>query len=203
MKRCRSIVHSIDVFPLYADWVTTAASEEYNLLDRMQTTTEAKMKELVSATSNINENLETLEKKKAELNPLLDQITDLETSVDELLNTAQLLDDYSKKIGDPLFFPWLFLISSLCDRVKIQRDHYLSSNLRSPPPRLFFDQNTQNFFKLNLNGSADTYMLSNLYRGLNGMYSPSSITSRFEFPLGISAYIAFLSPTNIRTTRRA
>ncbi|EKX54077.1 hypothetical protein GUITHDRAFT_150145 [Guillardia theta CCMP2712] len=75
-----------------------AASEEYNLLDKMQTTTEAKMKELVSATSNINENLETLEKKKKELNPLLDQITDLETSVDELLNTAQLLDDYSKKI---------------------------------------------------------------------------------------------------------
>mmetsp|Transcript_20960 Transcript_20960/g.69940 ORF Transcript_20960/g.69940 Transcript_20960/m.69940 type:complete len:95 (-) Transcript_20960:1034-1318(-) len=78
--------------------ISESASEEYNLLDKMQTTTEAKMKELVSATSNINENLETLEKKKKELNPLLDQITDLETSVDELLNTAQLLDDYSKKI---------------------------------------------------------------------------------------------------------
>eukprot|EP00960_Hanusia_phi_P037158 752768-Hanusia_phi.AAC.5 len=68
----------------------------------MHSTTEAKLKELTSTASNINENIQNLEKKKADLNPLLDQITDLETSVDELLNTAQLLDDYSKRIGEDL-----------------------------------------------------------------------------------------------------
>mmetsp|Transcript_60327 Transcript_60327/g.142142 ORF Transcript_60327/g.142142 Transcript_60327/m.142142 type:complete len:127 (-) Transcript_60327:119-499(-) len=75
-----------------------ASTEDYTLLEKMNEVTTAKFKELTEQAATINQDMSKLREESSELVPALDQIDVLETSVEELVNTATLLDDYAKKL---------------------------------------------------------------------------------------------------------
>mmetsp|Transcript_69735 Transcript_69735/g.145408 ORF Transcript_69735/g.145408 Transcript_69735/m.145408 type:complete len:126 (-) Transcript_69735:106-483(-) len=75
-----------------------ASTEDYKLLEKMNGVTTEKFQELTNQAAEINKNMDKLQEEASELIPTLDQIDVLETSVEELMNTATLLDDYSKNL---------------------------------------------------------------------------------------------------------
>ena len=55
--------------------------------------------ELTNKTQDVATSIQHIQDKSKEIQPCLDEIDVLEASASELLNTAQLLDDYSKRVG--------------------------------------------------------------------------------------------------------
>ncbi len=70
------------------------------MLERLNKMATADFSELTSKTKDVGANIQQIQDKAKEIQPCLDEIDVLEASSSELLNTAQLLDDYSKRIGE-------------------------------------------------------------------------------------------------------
>jgi ABC-type transporter Mla subunit MlaD len=73
------------------------------LLERLNKMSADNFVELTNQTKEVSTNMQQIQDKAKELQPCFDEIDVLEASASELLNTAQLLDDYSKRIGERNF----------------------------------------------------------------------------------------------------
>ena len=79
-----------------------ASTEEYKLLEKLNKLSTENFAELTNKTKDVSSSIQQIQDKAKELQPCLDEIDVLEASASELLNTAQLLDDYSKRVGEPV-----------------------------------------------------------------------------------------------------
>jgi hypothetical protein len=70
------------------------------LLERLNKMATADFSDLTSKTRDAGASIQQIQDKAKEIQPCLDEIDVLEASSSELLNTAQLLDDYSKRVGE-------------------------------------------------------------------------------------------------------
>ena len=69
-------------------------------MERLNKMATADFSELTNKTREAGASIQQIQEKAKEIQPCLDEIDVLEASSSELLNTAQLLDDYSKRIGE-------------------------------------------------------------------------------------------------------
>ena len=79
-----------------------ASVEDYKLLERLNKMATENFSDLTNKTKEVSASIQQIQDKAKEIQPCLDEIDVLESSASELLNTAQLLDDYSKRVGKRL-----------------------------------------------------------------------------------------------------
>ncbi|XP_036605844.1 biogenesis of lysosome-related organelles complex 1 subunit 2-like [Trichosurus vulpecula] len=83
---------------MYLPSKLTATSEDYKLLENMNTLTSLKYLEMKDVAVIISRNLKDLNQKYAALQPYVDQITLTEEQITALEYTAYKLDAYPKKL---------------------------------------------------------------------------------------------------------
>ena len=84
------------------DQMYAASVEDYKLLERLNKMATENFSDLTNKTKEVAASIQHIQDKAKEIQPCLDEIDVLESSASELLNTAQLLDDYSKRVGKRL-----------------------------------------------------------------------------------------------------
>ncbi|XP_034237880.1 biogenesis of lysosome-related organelles complex 1 subunit 2 [Thrips palmi] len=76
----------------------TATQEDYRLLETMNQATIAKYSDMKQISGNISRTMADLNEKYMSLQPYLDQIDQIESSVNKLEQAAYKLDAYSKRL---------------------------------------------------------------------------------------------------------
>ncbi|XP_041125652.1 biogenesis of lysosome-related organelles complex 1 subunit 2-like isoform X2 [Polyodon spathula] len=92
---CRDMFDKMAVF---LQGELTATCEDYKLVENMNKLTSLKYMEMKDISINISRNLKDLNQKYADLQPYLDQISQIEEQVTALEQAAYKLDTYSKKL---------------------------------------------------------------------------------------------------------
>eukprot|EP00052_Salpingoeca_macrocollata_P023141 m.202917 g.202917 ORF g.202917 m.202917 type:complete len:127 (+) comp21967_c0_seq4:2803-3183(+) len=75
-----------------------ANCEEYKLLTRLNELSAEEYQGMSTLLKELNTEMETVNSRYSELQPYLDQIDALDTSVEQLVQTAKSLDDYSRRL---------------------------------------------------------------------------------------------------------
>lgn len=89
------------MFSKSSEWIQgelESTTEEYKLLEQMNSVTATKYSDMRQITSNIAKGMAALNLKYAELEPYLKQIDEIDESVTQLETAAFKLDAYSKKL---------------------------------------------------------------------------------------------------------
>ena len=89
------------MFNKTADWITCeleTTSDEYKLIHQMNKVTASKYSDMQQISGNIAKGVTQLEDKYQELQPYLDQIDQIDESVERLFQAAVKLDSYSKRL---------------------------------------------------------------------------------------------------------
>ncbi|KAJ1528416.1 hypothetical protein ONE63_006830 [Megalurothrips usitatus] len=76
----------------------TSTQEDYRLLENMNQATIAKYSDMKQISGNISKTITDLNEKYMSLQPFLDQIDQIESSVNKLEQAAYKLDAYSKRL---------------------------------------------------------------------------------------------------------
>lgn len=88
-------------FAKSSDWISgelEATSEEYELLEKMNRLTATKYSDMRQITGNVAKGISGLNDKYKELQPYIDQIDQIDASVQQLETAAFKLDAYSKRL---------------------------------------------------------------------------------------------------------
>ena len=80
----------------------TATHADYRLLERLNQETISKYSELKTISTNVFQSLETLNQKYKSLQPVLDNINQIDDSVNKLEQAAYKLANYSKRLESKL-----------------------------------------------------------------------------------------------------
>jgi len=89
------------MFTKTADWVSSeleSTYDEYSLVQQMNKATASKYSDMQQITGNIARGVHQLNGKYEELQPYLDQIDQIDESVERLYQAAIKLDSYSKRL---------------------------------------------------------------------------------------------------------
>ena len=76
------------------------------MLERLNRVAAEEFTDLTAKTTGVANSIQQIQEKSKTIKPCLDEIDVLEASTSELLNTAQLLDDYSKRVGKQVDLPF-------------------------------------------------------------------------------------------------
>jgi len=89
------------MFNKTADWISSeleTTADEYKLIQQMNQCTAGKYSDMQQITGNIAKGVTQLNEKYTELQPCLDQIDQIDESVERLYQAAIKLDAYSKRL---------------------------------------------------------------------------------------------------------
>lgn len=89
------------MFSKTADWISSeleSTSDEYKLIQQMNKATACKYSDMQQITGNIAKGVNQLNFKYQELQPYLDQIDQIDESVERLYQAAIKLENYSKRL---------------------------------------------------------------------------------------------------------
>merc|ERR1711936_394366 len=89
------------MFSKSSDWITgelESTTEEYRLLEQMNKLTLTKYSDMHQITENISKGVTDLNMKYSELLPYLEQVDQIDSSVERLEQAAYKLDAYSKRL---------------------------------------------------------------------------------------------------------
>ena len=89
------------MFSKTSDWIACeleSTSDEYKLIQQMNKATANKYSDMQQITGNIAKGVHQLNEKTTELQPYLDQVDQIEDSVERLYQAAVKLESYSKRL---------------------------------------------------------------------------------------------------------